>query len=73
MSANFSFWNMACQQLDRVAKQINLDPNIHAKMRHCQRALVVSVPIRMDDGSVKVFLSTMPSNAFGLWRRGERC
>ena len=55
MSANFSFWNMACQQLDRVAARMNLDPNIHAKMRHCQRALVVSVPIRLDDGRVQVF------------------
>jgi len=55
MSESFSFWNMACQQLDRVAKRMNLDPNIHAKMRHCQRALVVSVPIRMDDGRVQVF------------------
>ena len=55
MSANFSFWNMACQQLDMVAKRMNLDPNIHAKMRHCQRSLTVSVPIRMDDGRVTVF------------------
>ena len=55
MGKNFSFWNMACQQLDRVAERMGLDPNIHAKMRHCQRALVVSVPIRMDDGSVQVF------------------
>ncbi len=55
MSASFSFWNMACQQLDRVAKRVDLDPDVHAKMRHCQRALVVSVPIRMDDGHVAVF------------------
>jgi len=55
MSESFSFWNMACQQLDRVAKRMNLDPNVHAKMRHCQRALVVSVPIRLDDGRVQVF------------------
>ena len=55
MSSKFSFWNMACQQLDRVAQRMNLDPNIHAKVRHCERALVVSVPIRMDDGRVEVF------------------
>ena len=55
MSAKFSFWNMACQQLDRVAQRMKLDPSIHAKMRHCERALIVSVPIRMDDGRVQVF------------------
>jgi glutamate dehydrogenase (NAD(P)+) len=55
MSAKFSFWNMACQQLDRVAQRMKLDPSIHTKMRHCERALIVSVPIRMDDGRVQVF------------------
>ncbi len=55
MSAKFSFWDMACQQLDHVAKRTNLDPSIHAKMRHCQRTLVVSIPTRMDDGRVEVF------------------
>lgn len=46
---------MACRQLDGVAARINLDPNLHAMMRRCQRALVVSVPVRMDDGRVEVF------------------
>lgn len=55
MSNHFSFWDMACRQLDRVAERMALDPDIHAKMRHCQRALVVSVPIRMDNGRVQVF------------------
>lgn len=55
MSANFSFWNMACQQLDRVAKRMNLDPNVHAKIGQCERALIVSIPVRMDDGHVEVF------------------
>lgn len=53
--SGFSFWDMACGQLDRVAKRIELEPWIHAKMRQCQRALMVSVPTRMDDGSVSVF------------------
>ena len=48
-------WDMACHQLDIVAKKISLDQGIHAKLRSCKRALIVSVPIRMDDGSVHVF------------------
>lgn len=51
----FNPWEMACRQLDVVAAKINLDPNIHAKLRHCKRALIVSIPIRMDDGHVEVF------------------
>jgi len=53
--SKFNPWEMACQQLDTVAEKINLDKSIHAKLRHCKRALIVSVPIRMDDGAVKVF------------------
>jgi len=53
--SKFNPWEMACRQLDTVAKKMNLDPNIHTKLRHCKRALIVSVPIRMDDGSVRVF------------------
>lgn len=53
--AAFNPWEMACRQLDIVAEKINLDPGIHAKLRHCKRALIVSVPIVMDDDSVRVF------------------
>ena len=53
--AKFNPWEMACQQLDTVAEKINLDKNIHTKLRHCKRALIVSIPIRMDDGTVRVF------------------
>ncbi len=52
---SYNPWNMACEQLDAVAARINLDPNVHAKLRHCKRALIVSVPICMDDGHVEVF------------------
>ncbi len=51
----FNPWEMACRQLDIVAEKINLDPGIHAKLRHCKRALIVSVPIVMDDDTVRVF------------------
>lgn len=51
----FNPWEMACRQLDIVAEKINLDPGIHAKLRHCKRALIVSVPIVMDDDTVQVF------------------
>ncbi len=46
----------ALQQLDDAAAMIDLDPAIHAKLRKPRRALVVSVPTRMDDGHCEVFL-----------------
>ncbi len=48
-------YRMACQQLDQVAKIVQLDPNIIERLRHPKRALVVGVPVRMDDGSTFTF------------------
>ncbi|MEW6555997.1 MAG: Glu/Leu/Phe/Val dehydrogenase [Elusimicrobiota bacterium] len=48
-------WQVALEQLDEVAGKMNLDPGIHKKLRNCKRILTVSVPVKMDDGSVEVF------------------
>jgi glutamate dehydrogenase (NAD(P)+) len=46
---------MALEQLDLAADRINLDPNLRTRLRRPDRALIVSVPTRMDDESVHVF------------------
>ncbi|MGD9496300.1 MAG: Glu/Leu/Phe/Val dehydrogenase [Armatimonadota bacterium] len=46
----------ALQQLDEAAALLDLDPGIHAKLRKPRRAVMVSVPTRMDDGRYEVFL-----------------
>ncbi len=46
---------MACKQFDRAADAINLPESIRDRTKHPHRAVVVSVPIRRDDGSVSVF------------------
>ena len=43
-------FQMACRQLDRVAEVIDLDPGMLERLSQPKRALVVSVPIRMDNG-----------------------
>ena len=48
-------YRMAVEQFDRAAKYLNLDPNIYERLKRPKRALIVSVPVRMDDGRVKVF------------------
>src|SRR5579884_3036580 len=48
-------WSQALQQLDRAAQHINLEQFIVERLRHPKRILTVSVPVKMDDGSVKVF------------------
>jgi len=48
-------WETALRQLDNAAEMLNLDQGIHEKLRHPERILIVSVPTKMDDGSIKVF------------------
>ncbi|MCL6630529.1 MAG: Glu/Leu/Phe/Val dehydrogenase [Armatimonadetes bacterium] len=48
-------FEIAQAQLDRAAKKLNLDPGIHAILREPMRELHVNLPVKMDDGSVKVF------------------
>jgi glutamate dehydrogenase (NAD(P)+) len=50
-----TLYRMAVSQLDEVAKRVDLEPDIHERLRHPRRALVVSVPVRMDDGRTEVF------------------
>jgi len=41
--------------LDDCAKILNLEPGVQAILRIPSRELHVSIPVRMDDGSLKVF------------------
>ncbi len=50
-----SLWVMVTQQLDRVAALMHLDPRLHEFLRYCKRTLEVSIPVKMDDGSLRVF------------------
>jgi glutamate dehydrogenase (NAD(P)+) len=46
---------MALRQLDGAAARLRLDPAIHARLAACQRELTVHFPVKLDDGSVRVF------------------
>jgi glutamate dehydrogenase (NAD(P)+) len=45
----------AYSQLEETATIMDLDPNILERLRYPKRAIQVSVPIRLDDGTVKTF------------------
>ena len=47
---------MAQQRLDKVAELMHLDPRLHTILRHCKRTMEVSIPVKMDDGSLRVFI-----------------
>ncbi|HJQ93581.1 MAG TPA: Glu/Leu/Phe/Val dehydrogenase [Candidatus Thermoplasmatota archaeon] len=46
---------MALVQLRHVAKRMKLDPNLHEVLKHPMRSLEVSIPVRMDNGTIRVF------------------
>ncbi|CAN5329187.1 Glu/Leu/Phe/Val dehydrogenase [soil metagenome] len=48
-------WDVALRQLDLAAESLKLSPGVHEVLRHPRRTLEVSVPTRMDDGSIRVF------------------
>ena len=48
-------WVMAQLQFDLAADRLGLDPGLRAVMREPRRALIVTFPVHLDDGTVKVF------------------
>jgi glutamate dehydrogenase (NAD(P)+) len=46
---------MAVGQFDVAAQKLGIDPNLANRLRRPERAMIVSVPTRMDDGRVHVF------------------
>ncbi|MFN2464253.1 MAG: Glu/Leu/Phe/Val dehydrogenase [Candidatus Dormibacteria bacterium] len=50
-----SAFDVAQQQFDAAARAMGLDPAMREVLRVPQRELIVNFPVRMDDGSVRVF------------------
>ncbi len=48
-------FRLAVAQFDQAAKAMQLDANLHQRLKLPQRSLVVSLPVKMDDGRVEVF------------------
>ncbi|KAI4453193.1 glutamate dehydrogenase [Holotrichia oblita] len=46
---------VARQQMANAAKKLNLDPKMVEILKECERVIEVSIPVKMDDGSLKVF------------------
>jgi glutamate dehydrogenase (NAD(P)+) len=48
-------YDMALAQYERAAKQLSLPRGIEALLRVPERELTVNFPVRMDDGSIRIF------------------
>ena len=67
-------FEIAQQQIDTCAEILKLDPNAHAILRVPMRELHVSLPVRMDDGTIRVFqgFRVQYNNAKGPTKGGIR-
>src|SRR5690606_2597087 len=50
-----SMFDNAVKQFDRAASIMGLDPNLREVLVKPKRELIVNFPVRMDDGTTKVF------------------
>jgi len=62
------------EQLDECAKIVKLDENIHSILRRPMMEIHVSLPVKMDDGSMKIFqgFRVQYNNALGPTKGGIR-
>ena len=55
MTENINAFKMAQAQFDHVAEMLNLDPQVAEMLRWPTREFKFQIPVRMDDGSIRVF------------------
>jgi glutamate dehydrogenase (NAD(P)+) len=74
LASKSSIDEMALKQLDLAADRIDLDLNVRARLNTPDRALIVSVPTRMDNRSVHVFTGyrVQYNDALGPFKGGIR-
>ncbi|MEM2885072.1 MAG: Glu/Leu/Phe/Val dehydrogenase, partial [Thermoproteota archaeon] len=74
MGVGQGLYDSILKQLEITAGMLKLDPDLHEILKQPKRALTVSVPIRMDDGSVKVFTGyrVQHNDARGPYKGGLR-
>jgi glutamate dehydrogenase/leucine dehydrogenase len=67
-------YKIALKQLEIAAQQLNLEPWIHEILKYCMSIAVISIPIKMDDGTVKVFegFRAQHNSALGPTKGGIR-
>ena len=52
---NDPFYRNVMGLMQKAGDKIELDPNVYERLAKPRRVLYVSIPVRMDDGSIKTF------------------
>jgi glutamate dehydrogenase (NAD(P)+) len=74
VQAHPSMFDAVLARLDKAAQLFGLSPDVAEIMRHPKREVAVSLPVKMDDGSTKVFegFRTVHSTHLGPSKGGIR-
>ena len=72
--ASINAFEIAKQQIDKCAEILQLEPGVTAMLKSPMRELHVSIPVRMDDGSIRVFqgFRVQYNDARGITKGGIR-
>ena len=67
-------FEVAQKQIDRAGQKLNLDPGLLEILKHPRRELTVNFPVKMDDGSVRVYTGyrVQYNDARGPYKGGIR-
>jgi glutamate dehydrogenase (NAD(P)+) len=67
-------FEVALTQLDETAKMLDLDDGMHQILANPKRVLLVSLPVKMDDGEIRVFAGfrSQHNDARGPYKGGIR-
>jgi len=74
MVEKLSLFESGQAQLDKVAGTLGLEPGIHAILREPKKEVHISIPVRMDNGEVKIFrgFRVQHNDARGPFKGGIR-
>ena len=74
MKREISPLEVAIQQLDIAAEMLNLEPGICMVLKKPKRSLIVSVPIKRDNGEIEVYTGfrVQHNDARGPYKGGRR-
>lgn len=69
-----STWTNALEQLNKALDIMNMDANTRALLQAPERVLEFSIPVKMDDGTIKVFTGyrSQYNSALGPYKGGIR-
>jgi glutamate dehydrogenase (NAD(P)+) len=73
-STSINPFEVALKQLEEAAKLIKLDKGLHQVLAHPKRVLTVSLPVKMDNGEIRVFTGfrSQHNDARGPYKGGIR-